>query len=252
MNAIERWNALLHKIETTTYAVLDEGHRGCFELGISEAGTVAMSNAWQGIRSEVFALVEKISQLWSDKVEAALQEEGLDSAALLEHETRGRQLTRQLLHQLERHEVVTFGTVAQALVDRARASQSRTFRCTHCGSPLVIPARVFRSLHLQCRHCSTLNTFEPGSELRHIENFCGHHLSQHAALAEWEAMKAAQDFRRDTRGETKEAQRRIKESTERYWRAYYTARAELIPDFAKDVERDVAARVRLDLPLSED
>ena len=68
MNEVSaRWTAFLRKIEHTADALLTDGGAGCLALAGSH-GTVAMSNAWQGVRAEILALVDKLERTWREQV----------------------------------------------------------------------------------------------------------------------------------------------------------------------------------------
>jgi phage FluMu protein Com len=242
-DVVARWDAFLSKIDRAFEDLLNEARLGCLELAQANE-TVAMSNAWQGVRSEVFALTERIGTTWRDKVEATFEQSGLEGAALHEQEMRGRALERSMLHRFERKEIELYGEAGEFVLARARDEEGREFRCTQCGAALPVPARALRSVHVTCDYCRAVNTFEPGTHVRAVEHFCGHHLSQRAALEQWEAMKAAEHLRRDTRGETPEVRAQLERTTRAYWQAYFSARAQLLPELEQDIAREVEARMR--------
>lgn len=242
-DVVTRWDAFLSKIEGAFEEMLSDARLGCLELARANE-TVAMSNAWQGVRSEVFALTERIGTTWQRQVQAAFEQSGLEGAALHAQEERGRMLERSMLHRFERKEIELYGEAGEFVLDRARNEEGREFKCTQCGAALPLPARALRSVHVTCEYCRAVNTFEPGSHVRAVEHFCGHHLSQRAALEQWEAMRAAERLRRDTRGETPEVGAELERTTRAYWQAYFAARAQLLPELEQDVAREVEARMR--------
>lgn len=239
----QRWDAFLGKIKTTSEELLDEGCRGCVELGTSNSGTTAMSNAWQGLRAETFALVDKIDSTWSEKVLQTFEAAGACDKELLKFEDRGRQLGRHLRYQLERKEIETFGEVGVYLLKRAQESLGKQFLCTQCGAALKIPEQIFRSQYVTCEYCTAVNTFEPGMDARMVENYCSHHLSRLAAIVEWDALQSAEQQYRDSRSKNQDVRFAVEKATRNYWQTYYSARARLVPDFEKDIERDVLSRV---------
>ena len=164
---------------------------------------------------------------------------------MLKEEARGRELGQTLLHRLERAEIERFAQAAETFLTQAREeARQRTFHCTNCGAQLQLPAQVLSALHLACEYCRAINTFEPGTRARLVEHFCAHHLSQRAALPQWEALQAAQRLRRSTRGESAEVQRQVEAATRAWWQAYFTARAELVPMTRSQIELEVRARLR--------
>lgn len=239
-----RWATFLSKIEAAFETLMRDGRAGCLSLAGSHS-TVAMSNAWQGVRAEVFALVEKIDSTWRDKVEAAFTGEGIEGSALLEQEQRGRDLGHVLLHRLERCEIEVFGEAAEAVLSDARVEAATTaFTCSQCGARLPKPEHLFNAVQVNCEHCRAVNMLEPGTLARMVEHFCAHHLSHRAALPQWELMTAAHRVRRATRGESPEIRAQIEVATRAYWRAYFTARATLVPMPSERIELEVNSRLR--------
>ena len=43
------------------------------------------------------------------------------------------------------------------------------FNCSQCGSKLKIEKIYFLSTYIQCKHCQTQNTFDPGSDVKELE-----------------------------------------------------------------------------------
>ena len=240
-----RWNAFLGKIEGTFAQLMAEAHAGCLELlDLNQLDPIAMSNAWSGIRAEVFALQEKVGSTWREKVEAAFDAAGVDKPEVYAEEARGRALASRLLLEAERKEIAIFADAGDRILAAAQRVLRNEHRCTECGAELPIPGQLFRSIHVTCTYCDRVNTFEPGTQVRMVEHFCSHHLSQRAALEEWNGLKAAEQARRDTRGDTIEGLRALELAMRRYWTAYFRARASVVPELARDLERDIESRMR--------
>jgi hypothetical protein len=241
----KRWSTFLDKIESAFDELMREGRAGCLDLLQSnELDPIAMSNAWQGIRAEMFALADKIGTTWREKVEATFDAAGVPKNEIYAEEARGRALDRQIRHTFERREIELFAEGGDLIYAAATKAMQKSLHCRECGADLVLHEKFFRAVNVTCGFCQRVNTLEPGSEVRMVENYCSHHLSQRAALAEWEALKAVEQRRRDTRGDTIEVLRALELATRNYWTAYFQARAQLIPDFSKDLARDIESRMR--------
>jgi hypothetical protein len=240
-----RWNAFLGKIQGAFDELMVDARAGCLQLlDLNQLDPIAMTNAWMGIRAEVFALSDKIDNTWREKVSSAFEGTGLSSPEMHAEEMRGRRLGEKLRLAAERAEIQIFAEAGDKILAAAQATLKRGFLCTECGAELPIPQHFFRSVHVPCPYCRGVNTFEPGTQVRMIEHFCSHHLSQRAALTEWDALKAVEQRRRDTRGDTLEVLEALEVATRAYQTAYFRARAALIPEFEKDLERDIEARMR--------
>lgn len=240
-----RWTVFLEKIQTAFDDLMAEATVGCLAvLKENKLDPTAMSNAWSGIRAEVFALTERIESTWRERVEQALVDAGAAPLELRAQEERGRQLSRQLMFEFERTEIEVYADAAQLVLEAATATLQRSFGCTQCGAQLPIPSKAFRSVHVPCQYCSSVNTFEPGNEVRMVEHFCAHHLSQRSALEAWQQLKHAERRWRDTRGETPEVLEALEAATYTYWETYLRARNALLPELEKDFQRDLEGKLR--------
>lgn len=242
---LERWETFLGKIRAQFDALVEEGTEGCLELlELSDFDPIPMTNAWTGIRAELMALDARVDTVWAQKVEQAFHAAGLDDAEVERQRARGFDLQARLRLEQEQREVDLFGAAGERLLARAREAMARSFCCTQCGAALAVPAQCFRSVHVTCAYCEAVNTYEPGTQVRQVESFCSHHLSQKRAAAEWARLRAAEERRRKTRGDVLEVLRAVEKATRDYWTAYFRARADLVPDYAKDLEKDIQARLR--------
>jgi len=197
-----------------------------------------------GIRAESLALSRKIDDIWTEKVEPAFEQARVLDQVVDAQAERGRQLARQIDLECEQKEMEIFAEVADRVLAAARAVLAKGFACKQCHAQIPIPKQVFRSTHVTCSFCSASNTFEPGTQVRMTEGFCAHYLSQRAALREWTELKEAEERRRRARGEPPEVMQALREATRRYWTAYYTHRATLVPEYSKDLQRDIDSRLR--------
>jgi DNA-directed RNA polymerase subunit RPC12/RpoP len=242
---LQRWDTFLGKIRAQFDALVAEGTEGCLALlEQSDFDPIPMTNAWSGIRAELMALDSRVDTVWDQKVEATFREAGLADAEIDKQRARGRALQAQLRLEQEKREVDVFGAAGERLLAQAKAAMAKEFRCTQCGAQLAVPAQCFRSVHVRCEYCQSVNTYEPGTRVRQVEHFCSHHLSQKRAAAEWARMRAVEERRRQSRTDELPVLRELERATLDYWTAYFRARADLVPAFAKDLEKDIQGRMR--------
>ena len=150
-----------------------------------------------------------------------------------------------LCHRFERAklraEIRVFGDAARKILARARENLARTFLCTQCRAPLPISDRFFRSRHVPCPHCNTVNTFVPGTDVLSVEPFCCHRLAQVAAEAPYFAWLDAEEEM--NQGDAPEAVAAAERALRAYQTAYLRARIEIVPEYEKDFEKDLAGRM---------
>jgi hypothetical protein len=242
---VARWEGFIAKIKERFEQLMAEAREGCLGLlDLNGLDPQAMGNAWTGMTNQVHVLREKVEEIWRIKVEPSL-EQAEAAADIVDRECdRGRDFADWMDRQCERTEVEIFAAAADHRLVAARKAMDKGFRCTQCSAELPIPEAFFRSVNVTCQYCSRVNTFEPGTQVRAVEHFCAHHLSRRAALGPWDELKDVERRRRKTRGDRIDILRAYGRANRDYWKAYYGARADLIPAYQQDLEADIDSRIR--------
>ncbi|MEM6731586.1 MAG: hypothetical protein AAF658_08515 [Myxococcota bacterium] len=243
-----RWIAFLNKIEERHREVLREAEAGCLQLlDLSQLDTNPMANAWQGIRSQLLALSSKVDDTWSEKVEPAFEAAYAQEAAPGNHideYDRGRSLMDRLERDKLRAEIEIFAAAADRLMDAARSEREAEVQCTQCAATLTVDRNVFRSHYVRCEFCGVQNTYDPGTRVRAIENFCAQHLAKRSALSLELAMLDAWESVRAERTAPRSLLLELESAVKLYWSAFYEKRAEIVPDLGRDFDADLDARMR--------
>lgn len=233
-DARSRWHTFLGKIAARHRELL-EGAREALPGLIESSGydVQPFLVAMMAVRSQCLGLAQKIDQTFSGSAERALEAEGFD----VEPEAaRGRALERELELALEQAEVELPAAGAEVILARAREVLAKTFPCTRCGAPLSLRPATWRAQHVTCAFCQTVNTFEPGREVRLVEHFAVHALAERTSWPQKRALLQAE------RGGAARASR-IELHT-RYVDAYLAARVALSPDLAADLQKDREGKLR--------
>ncbi|MCZ6602139.1 MAG: hypothetical protein O6952_03955, partial [Planctomycetota bacterium] len=229
------------------------------------------SNAWTAIRQRVIDVSAKIDDTWSEKVEEALEDAGIEGKALWRQEKKGSDLEDSIELEMQKTEVKVFADAARKIFDEARNILAKDFLCTQCKAKLEVPEQFFRSVHVTCQYCTTVNTFEPGGKVRAVEHFCTHHLCSETAWDEYVAMFEAEKVVRDAHrrldemsdderealeeaaeesggpepGDSTLAELKVQETATRaYWTSYLKKHVEIIPEYEENFERELAARLK--------
>lgn len=239
MNADERWSSFLEKIEARHDELLSAARESLPGLvPASDFDLQPFSNAMMAVHAQCVGLSQKIDRTWSDSARAAIEAGGDVDQAF----ERGRACAWRMELALRKTEVEISASVADALMERAKAELAEPFKCTHCGGPLTPKESVFRSHYLPCGFCKTMNTFEPGMAARMIEHFAAHALGERAALdANLRFLEAEHQFRNRAPGApSKEA------LVERYAEQLdisLAERARHVPDLRPTLDADRRAKL---------
>lgn len=111
--------------------------------------------------------------------------------------------------------------------------------------PLSIKQNFFRSYYQTCEYCQTVNTFEPGTIARNVEHFAVHPLAEEKSLAEYFAFWDIE--RKFNRQRTDEFQtisvQQVLDAYTVYAEKYLKARIEVIPEYEKQYDKDLASKI---------
>ena len=235
---VQRWQAFLDKIKQRFEEMMAQAVPGCTAL-LDATGleSVAMSNAWTGVVQQTHQLT------WSDKVEETMEAAGIEDDAFDAQRAKGDELVEWIELERERTEVRIFADAARTIMAAAMEVLAKDFPCTQCKAALTIPQRFFRSAHVTCVYCNTVNTWEPGSRVRAVEHFCTHHLAREAAWDEWVTMQAT-DRARHGYDESAKTLKAYEAATIAFNTTYLRARIEVIPQYADQFDADLEGRMR--------
>jgi hypothetical protein len=235
-----RWDGFLAKIRERFDELMREAEAGCAELLHHTGGdTVPLSNAWQGIRMRALGLQSKISDTWSESVQDKFHEIEAYTRADAAW-ARAEKFKDQLEIELERIEIKIFADAMRSLLSMA-AQEHAALRCSQCGAELPIGV-VLATTDVNCRHCSALNTVEPGPRAR-MGVAMSHYLWQEACWPLWLARRRAEQAVKDAREPTL-AQIQAWEGAEiDYWTAWLHECAKLMPNVARDFDKELRGRM---------
>jgi hypothetical protein len=236
-----RWDGFLSKIRERFDELMRESEAGCAALLVQTGGdTTPLSNAWTGMRMRALDLRGKISETWSGQVQDKFHEiDAYDRADAAW--ARAQRLDDELEIELERVEIKIFADALRSILKMAAAEQAE-LRCSQCGAELPTTGVLFEAIDVNCKHCSALNTIEPGPRAR-MGVAMGHFLWAEACWPQWLARYRAEQAVKRARDATI-AQLQAWEGAEiDYWTAWLRERAKLMPNTARDFDKELRGRL---------
>lgn len=239
---VARWDAFLAQIHERFRGVMQEAREGCPAL-LEQANfdPLPMGNAWSAIEMRAKQLETKIEETWSGQVERAFDESGAPPQVIAQERWKGDALRTAIEVERERTRIKIYADAGRRFYERATSEGGRTFPCSRCGAPIEVPF-TFRALNLPCTHCTTVNGFEPGTNMR-MGEICVHPLCEEASWDRWLAMHRAEATWRTTRDTTIEILKTWERAQLAFWHAYLSARIRFLPDTAKDFDKDLRGRM---------
>ncbi len=229
-----RWLSFLDKIDERLRDLLDRSAAALPQLvDLKAFDVVPFLNASMGVHSQSIELIAKIEVTWRGQVEAAFEE--ADASLIAGERQRGTERCWALEEKLRRTEIEMAADAARRLMGEAQRVLGQTFSCSQCRAPLPVRMQFFRSYYLPCEYCQKVNTFEPGMSARMVEAFAVHALAEYAALEPY-----LKHFVAEQRGAMKVERVALYEI---YVQSYLRARIQIIPEYEKEYEKDLKAKL---------
>lgn len=235
----ERWSAFVGKVRGRFDQVAEETRQGCMALLVQcDDDPGAMTNAFTAMERRLMGLESKVQDTFDERVAPEVGGSLFDRLDAI-----GRQAVATMERDRERLRIDVYAAAARRIWQRARAEQVDQVVCPQCSAAVPVP-ETFQSIHVRCGHCDGLVTFEPGSRLRAVQGYVVHPLAQEAAWDAWVAKEAAQNRLDGARGEPRALVEALEAAEIGYWRAYLTARARMMPNLARDLDKDLEGKMR--------
>lgn len=251
LKLVEKWDGFLNKIETRFNESLVNAEDALLEnLVDSDFDINPTLRAWQGIKSQLQGLANKIDTTFDENVKPQMLAY-IEEWDIIEQNQKGTISRESMLKRIERFEIILEGKVSKRFYDYAITLLNEDFNCTQCSAKLEVKKDVFRSHYVSCDYCNTVNTFMPQDKIYHIK-WVIDNIAKYNAISEWDAMKNArksyQELRSWSEGEDFSKHKLAlekREKTERlFWEKYFTERYTLLPEHKDTLEHDVNVKMR--------
>ncbi len=249
---VEKWDSFLNKIETRFNESLVNAEEAILDnLDESDYDISPTLGAWQGIKSQLMDLGNKVDTTFDEKVLPQMKEykEHYD---LLDEAAKGTYLRENIIHKrIERFEIVIEGKVSKQFYDHAVKHLNKDFQCTQCSAKIEVRKDIFHAHYVSCEYCNTVNTFTPNDKIAAIR-WVVDNIAKYDVIAEWDAMTKSQEEFDNIRppGENQDKTEYIaayknREDTQRaFWTAYFTKRSDFLPQYKETIEHDVDVKMR--------
>lgn len=243
----ERWHVFLGKIEERYGEVAQEARETLPGLCMpaAEGGVQPYRLATQALRSQLFALAEKVDATWRGRVEPAATALDPDLEWRMEEELRGEAVKRRIFEGQERLAFELDGMAAERVLGFADVAAARERRCAECSATLEGVGLFTRATYVACPFCAYTNTYEPPTDVRELGWFAVDALARARTLDSWDALQAEfEAFNAHRSPAPPGAAARLREAHDAHHGAYLAARIELCPELTEHLEEDRARHRR--------
>lgn len=246
---MDRWDSRLLKIQNSAKEILEEAQQKSQEMiDATTFDTAALQQAWSAIENQVVRTLHRKAEKKWDKIN-----DEMDEDETIQYTGEQLRIEAQKLDDLfvwlevEYHTayITTMAQAAKKIYKNALETvEGKEIVCRNCGATLPFSEPVFHAINHKCEYCGFVQTYEPSGAVRAVETFAVRFLAEYAALEYWKDMRQVQQriipFEKNAPEELVE---KYKESAKKYWTTFYTKSAEVIPEYAKHTERNIASKM---------
>jgi len=241
---VQRWDSFLAKTKQRADDLFAQSRQGCgMLLDLNNLDVLPMTNAWTAIEQQVHELAHLIEDTWNDKVEELFEDLDLEQEVIDIEYQKYRSSHQELYHDKERAETLIFADAARKILQRAKEILSKTYSCTQCQAQLEVSDQFFRSVHVPCKYCDKVNTFDPGTQVRSVEDFCCHYLSREQSIDLFLKSQDAESIMRHNDFQFYDDMFKTEQTLREYLVVYLKARIEIVPEYEKDYDKDLKGRM---------
>jgi transcription elongation factor Elf1 len=252
LKLVEKWDSFLEKMKTrfeesllnAKEALLDNLEESNYDLGPTMV-------AWQGIKSQLMDLGNKVDTTFDEKVLPQMLEykEHYD---LLDEGAKGTYLREKIIFKkTDQFEIEIEGEISTRFYNHAVKDLNKDFHCTQCSAKLKVKKSVFHAHYVSCEYCNTVNTFTPNDKISQIR-WVVDNIAKYNALEEWGLMVQAQNELKNLRPPHEGQDNtyyidtfKKREDAERvFWIKYFTLRSEYLPDYIETIPSDVDNKMK--------
>ena len=247
---VEKWDGFLLKIESRFQESLIDAEQALLEnLISSNYDFITTIKAWQGIKSQIRGLGDKLHTSYKEKVEIQMLNYR-EKNKLTEQRKKGTKLREAFLKKIEHFEIIIEGKISINYYNHAKLLLHERHQCTQCGALLTINKNVFNSQYVSCNYCNTVNTFIPNDKIYQIK-LAIDKITKYKAIKEKDALNKAlkklfklPPFSDGDKIFKYKVLLNQQESAERaYWQKYFSERYRLLPEAKDSFDHDVDVKM---------
>lgn len=252
LKLVEKWNTFLNKMETRFNESLVNAKEALLDnLEESNYDINPTLTAWQGIKSQLMAMGNKIDTTFDEKVLPQMLEYK-EHHELLDQSIKATQLREGVIFKkLDLFEIEIEGEISHRFYLHAVNFLNENFNCTQCSAKLEVRKDIFRPHYVTCDYCNTVNTFTPNDKISQIR-WVINNIAKYNCIAEWQAMENAEEAYKELRSWSEGediSQHKIKiknweGSLRMFWTKYFTLRSEFLPEYAETITHDTDIKMK--------
>jgi len=252
LNLVEKWDTFLSKMETRFNESLVNAKEALLEnLEESNYDIDPTMTAWQGIKSQLMAMGNKVDKTFNEKVLPQMIEYK-EHYELLDEGAKGRHLREKIIFKkIALFEIEIEGEISQRFYNHAIKFLNEDFHCTQCNAKLEVRKDIFRPHYVSCDYCNTVNTFTPNDKISQIR-WVVDNIVKYNCIEEWQALENAEEEYKNLRswseGEDmskhKIKMKNWEDALHTYWTKFFTLRSEYLPEYAETIAYDTEVKMK--------
>lgn len=250
---VTKWEAFLSKIDARFEESLQNAEEAILEnLVESDYDIHATVIAWQGIKSQINKLSDKIEDTFDNTVKPQMAEY-VESWNLIDQDQKGTILRESFYERISRFELILEGKLGEAFYNHAIKHLNKPMQCTQCSAKIEVKKDIFRSHYVSCDYCNTVNTFTPNDKIAKI-SWVVDNIAKYKSLEAWDASRLALNNYNDlpNRADDDELARaksieafKIREDKERaFWTKFFEEKYKLSSENKDTFEHDLEVKMQ--------
>jgi hypothetical protein len=235
---ILKWDTFLEKIQTRFEDSLNQAEEACVDQLIeSDYDYNTVFRSWQGMKSQIQNIGEKVDETWEQKVEPQMRAAG---DFWMDESRKASELTDSLSEQIQRFQFVLEGKLSKMFYDHVMEVSQKDFNCSQCDGNVEIAKDLFRAQYVTCEYCSTVNEFTPTTKFVEVGSVIVDNIAALRCLDSYDAKNSAYEKLRDHRPPAPDAAwDTYKAAYFNYYETYFKERIKLKPSAKERFEDDM-------------
>jgi hypothetical protein len=235
---ILRWDSFLEKIEIRFNESLAHAEEACHEqLVETNYDYQTVMRSWSGMKAQIDTLVEKIDEVWENKVQPEMELIG-DFAS--DESDKAYDLNHKLVYAIENFQRKLEGELSQKFYDHAIQIANKKSSCSQCNAAIEIKKDIFRAQYISCVFCNAVNTIEPEAKFVKIGWGIADNIAALKTTPYYKDMNLAVNTIQEHRGQAPESYWSTYENAyNTYWEKFFKERIAINSDLDKRFESDM-------------
>ena len=172
---INKWDGFLNKIEDRFNEFIDQANQGTENfIEQLEYDSISVTNAWNGIKGQMFSLSKKATDTWDDKMDDLFGDrDDVTSDERMEQYYKHTDLTHRMSTKYESELAKAIANSGRKIEQNVMAhiDLNKIHNCKQCGDKMDIVIYSFMAKNVKCQSCGTVNSYEPDARILALEYY---------------------------------------------------------------------------------